>query len=50
MHDMYSTSVDAALSMIDTLQAQGYVFVTVSELAQLKGVSLQPGASYSSIR
>ncbi len=50
MHDMYPSSVDAALSVIDTLQAQGYAFVTVSELAALRQVSLAPGSVYSSLR
>ena len=49
LHDMYNSSVDAALSIIDTLQARGYCFVTVSELAQYKGVSLLPGVVYTRI-
>lgn len=32
MHDVFSTSVEAALLLIDHLQAQGYHFVTVDEL------------------
>ena len=32
VHDLYSTTVDAALRAIDTLQAKGYKFVTISEL------------------
>lgn len=32
LHDKYATSVAAALQIIDTLQAQGYEFVTVDEL------------------
>lgn len=50
LHDMYNTSVDAALSIIDTLQAQGYCFVTVSELASIKETTLTPGAVYSQLR
>lgn len=50
LHDLYATSVDAALSVIDTLQAQGYRFVTVSELARIKGVTLQPGAVYTHLK
>lgn len=50
LHDMYDSSIDAALSVIDTLQAQGYRFVTVSELARIKGVTLKPGAVYAQIR
>ena len=32
MHDEYSSSVTAALEIVDTLQKQGYEFVTVDEL------------------
>ncbi len=32
MHDIYDTSVAAALEIVDQLQAKGYVFVTVDEL------------------
>lgn len=32
LHDVYDTSVDAALEVIDTLSLEGYNFVTVDEL------------------
>ena len=32
MHDGYETSVTAAMEIIDTLQKQGYEFVTVDQL------------------
>lgn len=32
MHDIFSTSVEAALQLVDELQSQGYQFVTVDEL------------------
>lgn len=32
MHDIFQTSVDAALQIVDEMQARGYVFVTVEEL------------------
>lgn len=32
MHDIFPTSVDAALQIVDQLQSQGYTFVTVDEL------------------
>ena len=32
MHDIYDTSVAAALEIVDRLQKKGYVFVTVDEL------------------
>ena len=46
MHDMTDSSVTAALEIIDILSARGFEFVTVSELAALRGVSIQPGESY----
>ncbi len=47
LHDMSDSSVQAALSIIDTLLAQGYTFVTVSQLAALREIALQPGKLYS---
>lgn len=32
MHDIFPTSVESALEIIDTLQTQGYTFVTADEL------------------
>lgn len=32
LHDVFDTSVEAALTVVDTLAAQGYTFVTVDEL------------------
>ena len=49
MHDMHQSSVDAAAKIIDQLQSEGYVFLTVSELAQSMGVQLEPGVRYRSI-
>lgn len=46
LHDMCDCSVDAALAIIDRLQAQGFTFVTVSELAQIKDVDPKPGVMY----
>lgn len=47
LHDLYSTSVDAALMVIDQLSQQGYAFVTVSELAAIKGYDLESGGVYT---
>ena len=46
LHDRYQNSVDAALTAIAHLQEQGYVFVTVAELLELKGVAAEPGVTY----
>jgi peptidoglycan/xylan/chitin deacetylase (PgdA/CDA1 family) len=47
MHDMSDSSVEAALIIIDRLQKQGFHFVTVSELAQKRGITPEPGKRYS---
>lgn len=46
MHDLYSTTVTAALNAIDTLQKQGYEFVTVNELQIRRGVTPTAGKIY----
>ena len=46
LHDMSASSVQAALDIIDSLQKEGFRFVTVSELAKIRGVRLQPGTTY----
>lgn len=50
MHDIYPTTVDAVPQIIDELRAAGYEFLTVSELAAQRGVTLQSGWSYGSFR
>lgn len=49
LHDFFSDSVDAALEIVDTLQAEGYYFVTVEELLALNGITPQPGVMYREI-
>ena len=46
LHDMTITSVQAALDLVDVLQKEGYRFVTVSELAQLRQMRIRPGEIY----
>ena len=46
MHDIHEPSVQAAIKMIPELVQKGYKLMTVSELAAVKGVTLQ-GANYS---
>ena len=46
-HDLYETTVEGVLAAIDELQQQGYAFVTVSELAKIKGVTLEAGKVYN---
>ncbi len=50
MHDIYQTSVDAALEFIDYAWGQGFEFVTVSELAMLREIELNPGEVYYSLK
>lgn len=50
MHDLYSQSADAAIRVIPELISRGYRLVTVSEMAKAKGISLQNGKAYGSIR
>ena len=47
LHDMCDCSVTAALRIVDTLQKQGFQFVTVSELAKLRGITPIPGELYN---
>ncbi len=46
LHDMSDSSVTAALHIIDQLAAQGYEFVTASELAVLRGCIPKAGKIY----
>ena len=50
MHDIHSTSVDAAIELIPKLIKKGYQLVTVSELANARGVKLKNGKTYYSFR
>ena len=47
MHDLSQSSVEAALRLVDMLEEKGYCFVTVSELAALRGTELEPGNVYT---
>lgn len=46
LHDMSDSSVEAALAIVDELKEQGFSFVTVKELARLKGRTIEPGKTY----
>lgn len=50
MHELYSSTAEATETIIPALAAQGYQFVTVSELAQFKGKALAQNQIYYSIR
>lgn len=46
LHDVYPSSVDTALRVVDGLLGQGFCFVTVEELFALRGIEPQPGEVY----
>lgn len=46
MHDIYSTTVEAAVQMMDRLIADGYTLVTVPELLHARRGGIDPGKVY----
>ena len=46
MHDLFPSSVDAALRVVDALLGKGYCFATVEQLLAQRGVAPEAGASY----
>lgn len=46
MHDLFSTSVEAALRVVDELLERGYCFVTVEQLLEERGVTPEAGVHY----
>ncbi|MBB5262931.1 peptidoglycan/xylan/chitin deacetylase (PgdA/CDA1 family) [Catenibacillus scindens] len=46
LHDIFENSVAGALMAIDTMMENGYTFVTVDEMFENKGISLEPGKVY----
>ena len=49
LHDIFSSSVDAALRVIDALEARGFQFVTVDELFAARGITPEKGVVYESL-
>ena len=52
MHDIWQGTLPGVLAAIDELQSRTdktYAFVTVSELAAVKGITLEPGMVYSNL-
>ncbi len=47
LHDMSGSSVQAALDIVDALLKEDYEFVTVSELARLRGLRPKGGTVYT---
>lgn len=50
VHDIYKSSVEGALLAMEELQKQGYAFVTINEMAQLRGIKLDTTTSYFSMK
>ena len=50
MHDIHSWSVDAAIEVIPKLIKKGYQLVTVSEMAEARGIKLKNGKTYFDFR
>ncbi len=50
MHDIHSTTVETIPALINILRDAGYEFVTVPELAKLRGKDLIKGAAYYNFR
>lgn len=50
LHDIFSTSVDAAEIFIPEMIKEGYQFVTVHELAKINGIELHTGTTYSDLK
>ena len=48
MHDIHKTSIEAAIKLIPQLVEKGYQLVTVSEMAEARGVKLENGGVYFS--
>lgn len=50
MHENYTFTAQAVETLVPELKAKGYEIVSVSELAYLKGITLQAGYVYNYIR
>lgn len=50
MHDLYDSTVEAVEELLPLLYAEGYQVVTISELAKLKGKTLENHEVYRSIK
>ncbi len=50
MHDLYDSTVEAVEELLPKLYAEGYQVVSVSELASLKGKTLEVHSVYRSIK
>lgn len=49
LHDIYESSVEAALKIIDGLTERGYAFATVEQLFALRGITPERGGLYQAL-
>ncbi len=50
MHDLYPTTAAAVEQVIPELVRRGYALVTISEMAEYRGIDLEKGVAYYSLR
>ena len=50
MHDLYETTATAVETIVPALIDAGFTLVTIDELAEYKGVKMEEGKAYFSIR
>lgn len=50
LHDIYPSSVEAALTAVDVLRKQGFQFVTVEQLLEARGVVPESGQVYKRLK
>ncbi|MBO4687139.1 MAG: polysaccharide deacetylase family protein [Clostridiales bacterium] len=50
MHDLYESTADAVEYVVPALIEAGYTLVTISELAEYKGIDMENGKAYFSMR
>lgn len=50
LHDIHSITIEAMMTLIPALQERGYQLVTVSEMAEARGVTFENGQKYFSFR
>lgn len=46
MHDIFKSSIEGSLMLIDELLKEGFEFVTINDLAEIKGVELKENEKY----
>lgn len=49
MHDIYGSTLEAVKEVVPQLISKGFQLVTISEMADARGIALQPGNVYSNM-